>query len=290
MPIHRGTRLNDLIARLPSAIPAQASIYKTWPNLAAGIGIAAGADPAAWTEFISAASAPAQPFTVSHIYLSSSIGNCTGIEIGTGAAGSEVVVGFCPFIAYNSSYNLVTVPVLPVIPGGTRVALRTYSGNSGASTQTAGVLICKLPTRLDVLNTMRWVRKMASAYPGPSTLVSQTVDTKNPQTNWGYTGTWSTLYPNNVESNPVVLTSLTFASNYLGIAKFGWGATPTIFGEFFADQSGTNNIYSNSLDLPVPLILPGSTAVQWDAQIATANGTVYYPRFGMYRLPQMGVW
>lgn len=284
MPIRRGSRLDDLISRLPYVATPIGSQqwYSVLPYQSALTALGVGT-PGAWAQMISTAQAPTRPFTVVP-FINGNLNNY--VEIGTGGAGAEV--GIASASCGGSAGQYASPHPFPIIPGGTRVAFRLYSGNAGSGTATAGVLICLLPSPIDVLNTLRWCRKMARSYPGPSTLVSATIDTKNPQLAWTYTGAMTNIYPGNIETNPVVLTSVAFATNWLGIAKFA--AAGVVFGEFLGDQAGTNQIFTNVLDLPVPLIVPGSTAISWDGQLSTGNGTLYYPRFGMYRLPQMAVW
>lgn len=257
MPIHRGQRLDDLISRLAyRAIPIAANVYKTWPNLASGVSIGTGT-PGPWVEVIAAASSPTVPFTIAfvHAQTNGQTGNSAGlVEIGVGASGSETAVSVAGVSAYTNGASYAIPYPLPIIPGGSRVAIRLYGSNAANLIKVVSAI---LPTRLDPYSMLRLAAKQSSFYPGVSAMTSFTGNIASVGT-WGYSG-YTELYAATVESSASIITGITWMSiNSVGQVAFATGGagSEVVWGEFPIAQGTSSGFH---LDLPIPLVVPGST-------------------------------
>ena len=174
MPVHRGPRLDDLVSRLVGiAQPIRANMYQTWPNLGIPAQLTSGSTAGvygAWTEMVSAANAPNEPFTVAYMDFAASEGRNMVFQLGIGASGSEVPVTTFLGNAYGyaNGYGTSYPTVFPYIPAGTRVALRMrsdYNNGVGASAISTGrsprIVTCRLPKTNDPYTTLRYANKLA---------------------------------------------------------------------------------------------------------------------------------
>lgn len=277
MPRRLGPRLDDLISRLAyRAMPIAANVYKTWPNLADGTGVAASPN---WTEMVNAANAPTVPFTIALVYTyGGGIGGT--IELGAGPLGSEVAIAAYAMSNYTiGTFGIPQPP--PIIPGGSRVVARQLGGSPTA----VKIVTAVLPPRLDPFNTLMLASKLSSYYPGISAMNVVTGTVTAGAGAWTY-GNYLEMWAAAVESHPVIITSVgvgvsTNAIHQLQAAfAIGGAGLEVIWGEFPAAELDGS---SHTIPLLIPLIVPGSTrhAVK---TASTAGGIVtYWPTLGLVK-------
>lgn len=273
MPIYRGQRLTDLISRLAyRAIPLVANIYQAWPHLATGLTVTPGAAQAygSWVEFISAAAAPAVPFTISHISTNNQTIRGGSFQIGTGAAGAEVPVSTAIAFGYNPGLSMTIPAVLAIIPGGTRVALRMRAGL--VDNCFTRIVSCKLPSRLDAFNTLRLSAKQTSFYPGDVAKVWANSAVSASATPWTY-GSYAQWWAAGDETSPTIITKFGHMYNGAADAQVAWAtgaaASEVVFAEFPVFMAGlTNSMWT--AQLPFPILIPGSTRIAVKAAAAGA--------------------
>lgn len=274
MPIHRGPRLDDLISRLPYAIPIQANIYKTWPNLASEITITSG-DPSSWVEFISAASAPTSPFTVTHVWEAGDIGSCTVVEIGIGSAGNETAVAMCAIASYNSNDGFGVVSPLPYIPGGSRVTIRTrstsVSGGPGFKIVTA-----LLPTTQPKQSSLQQSPRIARWYPGLYGIHGTSASGTTSATPWTY-GSYIEVAAATVESSAGIMVAVQLNNLNGGVGQIayatGASGSEVVWGEFPFGALGGRIV---NYPLPIPVFCPGSTRHAAKCAMSGASAVGFY--------------
>lgn len=280
MPIHRGPRLTDLISRLSyRAMPVAANVYQTWPNLAAGLSVTPAASPGgSWVEFISAASAPAVPFTVAFVcHVGNGFNSSITVEVGVGAAGAEVVRSSMSMVGIGSTTGrgARSVPTpLPIIPGGSRVSLRAISGVVAAAD--LKIVSAILPSRLDPLSTLRFATMFSTWYPG-TTAMTGFGDSALSGAIWTY-GAFQEVWAAAVEASPVIITGISGIQRVnQGQAAFATGAagSEVVWGEFpIATAAADSGLH---FELPVPLIVPGTTRHSCKYASASAADNLSYP-------------
>lgn len=299
MPIYRGVHLEDYISRLAGiAQPLKANIYQTWPSLAVGTNITIGTGAevyGSWVEFISAASAPNVPFTISHIINYNTEGRDMTFQIGIGSAGSETPAATSSGIGYgyNVGWDITTPTRFPYIPGGTRVALRVRSDYAlGGITVTPKIISCRLPPTMDPALMLKMAPKVSKFYPGdgPSFHGSGLPASGA----WNY-GSYSQILGTG-ETQPFILTGIAHwptstAARYVAVqSALAWGGagSETVFAEYaFQSYYGYPTVYVKGMEwlpLPFPVIIPPSTRlaqksasdVGWDGTNGSyINGSVY---------------
>lgn len=150
-----------MVMRLPVPVELQANLIQTFPSLANGISVSA----TVWTEIIAAASAPAGPFTVlSDPHQLDLPGLGTFAELGIGAVASEKLIGARGGLSY--CFGAEFYP-FPIIPGGTRVALR---GDGSTGQSGCGLITMLAPTARSADLTISRVSKalrLSTSNPGP---------------------------------------------------------------------------------------------------------------------------
>lgn len=307
MPIHRGPRLADLITRLAGvAQPLRANIYKTWPNLANGIGVTIGTGGevyGSWVEFIAAASAPIVPFTVSHVLHYNSEGRGLTFQIGIGAAGSEVAVATATSLGYGYSvgWGVSTPTRFPFIPGGTRVAVRVRSDYTlGGITITPKIVSCLLPPRLDPALMLQLAQKVSNYYAGDGPTVHISTNLSIVAA-WTYYATYAQVL-GTTETQPFILTGISAwptktpaGATALQLAlAYGGAGSETVFAEipFQAIIVLNNQEAYEPFPLPFPIIIPPATRlamkaasdVGWDGTNGSyfSGGTLECFRGGVY--------
>lgn len=282
MPIHRGPRLNDLIARLPRPIVLQANIYKTWPDLAAGIAIS----PTAWTELVAAASAPTQPFTVMLGSRAVSLSLDTNVLLGVGGAGSEVARAALAWCGGAQSPRVFEP--FPAIAGGSRISLKAVAFNN----DTASVITGLLPPPLPSAAVLQAARKenWQGAFTTPSLIGNATyngdpgnVVISPSATAWAY-GSWTEIFPGASVTDDAILTGMSLIiwsdPNPWQIA-FGYGGVdgasnaPTATWGTFSLQGLGANYTPHFISLPVPVIWPSGTRLTARVATGIANSTTH---------------
>lgn len=284
-----------MLARLPYAAPIVANMFKTWPDLAGGLTVAmpVGVDtPGNWVEFVSAANAPATPFTVM-VYRTSS-GSLMRIEVGTGALGAEAVVasGSMPDDNFAvASAGAFPVHPTPIIPGGTRVVLRARGGGASTSANFRLVTIL-LPGRPSLEAILRGTPKLGSFYPGNPGWAQQSNNVVAGAAAWGLSASWTEIYGTvwnpSVETARCLITAIGFSGQnaaqegQLNLAIGAAGAES----QFAALPVGSSSDATavSYFVLPFPLIWPGindtpSGRISGKAAYSGGAANVYYPHF-----------
>lgn len=260
MPIHRGPRLDDLISRLPGAIPIQANLIQVWPDKANGTSVTGSSTPS-WIQLLAAASAPTVPFICS-FFVNTSASWSTDLELGTGVAGSEIAraqVGI--FVAKNG--NGWPLP-LYVVPGGTRVAVTSYDAGNITVTK---LVTMRIPRTNDAFRNLRSVRKLqyGGFYPGRPTSGSAYLSisvTAATASAWTNTSAWSQMIASTPNNMLIYHIGMSAHQNSSGQIDFGFGASGSevIFASL-PYQAAMANGQQVCWDLPAPIFIPSGTRI-----------------------------
>ena len=277
-----GVDLDALISRIPYAVPVSANLIKTWPNLATAATVTSGA-PGSWVQLISAAGAPTTPFIVFAIMNKGIGGNVarSDLEVGIGGGGSEVPVG----VAYNPNGGAGFLSVFPryIIPGGTRVAVRSITLNGEATAPLVKIVTMSLQPMSDSHMALLRSVRLTNFYPGRTDHQFATINPTANAAAWTYGAIAEVVTATAATISAAMSFAFAFTSAVTDgqVAMMtGAGSSEVVFAEFPQCDGNAATTGGVSVDLPCPIIIPASTRLSAKVASSAGGGTpIFQPSF-----------